>query len=73
MNRNDQIQFYKKQIESARVLKQNARQLEANAARLESEARSNLELLGAKPDCARKGVKKLSDDLKNNLQASLTK
>ena len=73
MNKQEKIQFYKKQIESAKLMKSSARMLEANATRLENEAKSALELLGNNPERTRKGRYELSDEMKFQLSASLTK
>ncbi len=73
MNKQQKIQFYKKQLESAKIMKSAGRLLEANATRLESEAKSALELLGNNPERTRKGKFQLTDEMKFNLTASLTK
>lgn len=73
MNKREQIQFYKNQIESAGLMKESARQLKASATRLESEAKRNLDMLGANSDSAPKGKYQLSDEMKFSLTASLTK
>lgn len=72
MNKSKQIQFYKKQLESSKQLKSVAQQNYNLATQLESEAKSALELLGAKPERTRKGDI-LSDETKTKLMASLTK
>lgn len=73
MNKKQEIKFYKDQLESANILKEGARQLEANATRLESEAKSRLKMLGALEGEPRKGKYQLTDELKFNLLANLTK
>ncbi|AWG26030.1 hypothetical protein [Flavobacterium kingsejongi] len=71
MNKTEQITFYKKQIKSAQTLIEVARQNMELAARFESEAKTALELLGARPERGRK-VYNLSEDKKLSLIASLT-
>ena len=73
MNKSKQIQFYKKQLESSKQLKSVAKQNYNLATQLESEAKSALELLGAKPERTRKGDNILSDKTKLELVSSLTK
>ncbi len=73
MNKSAQIQFYKKQIESAKLMKEGAKQLEANATRLESEATRALELLGNNPERILKAKNALTDEFRFILSASLTK
>lgn len=72
MNKLQKIMFYRKQKQTAGELKQIAYQNLHIATRLESEAKSALELLGDKPERARKG-KVLSMELQTKLKAGLTK
>lgn len=72
MNKTKQISFYKRQIENAKELKAVSMQNYNIAAQLESEAKSALELLGAKPTHARKGTE-LTSEMKIKLRASLIK
>ena len=71
MTKGFKVSFYKKQIKTAQELKLVAEQNIAIATRLESEAKSALELLGAKPERSPKG--KLSNEQIIKLRASLTK
>lgn len=72
MNKTEQISFYKKQLESSQQMKAVSMQNYNIAAQLESEAKSALELLGAKPTHTRKG-KQLSQEEQIKLRASLIK
>jgi len=71
MKRQDKISFYKSQLETAKELKVVAQQNYNIATRLESEAKSALELLGAKPTHTRKGIV-LPESLKIKLMSNLT-
>lgn len=72
MDKQTQISFYRKQMQTSQELKEVAIQNLHIATRLESEAKSALDLLGDKPKRARKG-NPLSIELKTKLKASLTK
>lgn len=72
MNKREKIAFYKKQLETARQLKEVSKQNEIVATRLESQAISALEMLGNTPERSRKGTL-LSDTLKASLLGNLTK
>ena len=72
MNKREKIAFYKKQLETARQLKEVSKQNEIVATRLESQAISALEMLGNTPERSRKGIE-LSDTLKTSLLGNLTK
>lgn len=72
MNKTEKIKFYKKQLNSSKQLKSVAMQNYNLATQLESEAKSALEMLGAKPERSRKGDV-LSEETKTQLIASLTK
>lgn len=73
MKKHDQIKFFKNQLNSSITMKKVAEQNYVLAAQLESEAKSALELLGAKPERTRKGCNILSDKTKLELVSSLTK
>ncbi|MEW5677046.1 hypothetical protein ABGT15_12095 [Flavobacterium enshiense] len=73
MNKKDKIQFYKQQIEICKDMRAIAEQNIAVANRLELEAKSALKLLEANPERAPRGKHQLSDEMKFNLRASLTK
>lgn len=73
MTKAQQKKFYENQIASAALMKQGGRQLIANATRLESEAKSALKVLGEPEGQPQKGKRQLSDDMKFNLRANLTK
>lgn len=72
MNRRDQIQFYKQQLQTAKNLEMVARQSLNTATRLGSEAQSALDRLGAKTERARKGYK-LSEEERLEFIAGLYK
>lgn len=72
MNKQAQISFYKKQMQTSKELKEVAQQNLSIATRLESEAKRALELLGNKPERTRKG-NVLSTELQTKLRAGLTK
>lgn len=72
MNKQAQISFYKKQMQTSKELKEVAQQNLSIATRLESEAKRALELLGNTPERTRKG-NVLSIELQTRLKAGLTK
>jgi len=73
MNKKEQIQFYRKQLESSKVMQEVSMQNYNIAAQLESEATSALKVLGASLERTRKGEHELAVDKKLSLLASLTK
>lgn len=73
MNKKEKVQFYKKQIATAKQMQAVAMQNYNLATQIESEATSSLVALGASLRKARKGEHKLSDEMQLELIASLTK
>jgi hypothetical protein len=73
MNKKEKVQFYKKQIATAKQMQAVEMQNYNLATQIESEATSSLEALGASLGKARKGEHKLSDEMQLELIASLTK
>lgn len=72
MNKKEKIQFYKKQLSTAKILESVAEQQKQLAARLGSEAKSALDLLGASTERTRKGYE-LSEEDKMALMANMLK
>ena len=73
MNKREQIQFFKRQIESSKNMQAVAMQNYNLATQIESEATSALKALGANSGRTRKGEHQLSDENKLSLLAGLTK
>ncbi|OHT44467.1 hypothetical protein [Flavobacterium tructae] len=73
MKKQDQIRFYRRQLESSKEMQALAMQNYNIAAQIESEATSALEVLGASLERTRKGEHKLSDKARISLLGSLTK
>ncbi|MCC9016970.1 hypothetical protein [Flavobacterium lipolyticum] len=73
MNKREQVQFWKKQIDSSKTMQALAMQNYNLATQIESEATSALKMLGASLGQTRKGEHTLSDDKKLSLIGSLTK
>ncbi|EJL66914.1 hypothetical protein [Flavobacterium sp. CF136] len=73
MNKKEQIQFHKKQIEFSKSMQAVAMQNYNLATQIESEATSALKMLGASLGQTRKGKNELTDEMRISLIGSLTK